>query len=303
MRPHALLATVFILILVHGCVKQEGNISGTVSPAGPGIIVTATQDGKVIVTAQARPDDGRFNLIVPAGRYDVTIAARTSPYPMNFPGIQVQSGKTADLASIPLASDRKGSSSLSGRVIPPRAGAEVALYSEGRERASIATDSKGEYLFKEIPAGSYTLQAKAPEYAPDRVPVTVSEEAVATKNITLFYASAIDGVDWTEGTIRVTGIGTPPGNASNSTVRRETAKRAALSDAQRKLIQSLAEIKTGPDHSLHSQLGEENFRTRIQGFVKGYRITGEREMDDGRIEIDLELPLTGQDGLSRYLAH
>jgi hypothetical protein len=40
---------------------------------------------------------------------------------------------------------------------------------------------------------------------------------------------------------------------------------------------------------------------RIEGFIKGYRIVGEREREDGMIEIDLELRLAGQHALSRLL--
>jgi hypothetical protein len=49
-------------------------------------------------------------------------------------------------------------------------------------------------------------------------------------------------------------------------------------------------------------MGSRTGAERIQGFLKGYTIVSERELKDGRIEIILELPLTGPAGLSRYIA-
>ncbi len=39
----------------------------------------------------------------------------------------------------------------------------------------------------------------------------------------------------------------------------------------------------------------------IQGFIQGYRVTNERELSDGKVEIELELSLTNSCGLSRYI--
>jgi hypothetical protein len=109
-------------------------------------------------------------------------------------------------------------------------------------------------------------------------------------------------VDWASGKIQVTGIGIPPADSQNLTVKREMTQRAALADGQRKLIKAINEIKVAPDKSLRTYMADRNFKQKIEGFVKGYRVTAERLLEDGRMEIDLELPLTGPDGLSRYLA-
>ncbi|OGW34614.1 MAG: hypothetical protein A2010_17525 [Nitrospirae bacterium GWD2_57_9] len=112
-------------------------------------------------------------------------------------------------------------------------------------------------------------------------------------------ASAADDVDRAAGRIRVTGVGVPPQDAPNSTVRREMAERAALADAERKLVKAVAEIKIGPDQNAGSRMNKKNFSRKIQGYIKGYTVVGERELADGTVEIDLELPLNGQNGLSR----
>ncbi len=102
-------------------------------------------------------------------------------------------------------------------------------------------------------------------------------------------------------TLRVSGRGSAPPNVINPTVRREMAERAALSDARRKLVQALADLKAVDGRTLESRMGEPNFSRHVEGFIKGYTVTGERELSDRRIEIDLELPLADQGGVSSYL--
>lgn len=135
----------------------------------------------------------------------------------------------------------------------------------------------------------------------EQSPVPVRSADASASPLHLLLAEEQDGVDWAAGKIRVTGIGMPPANAASPTIRREMAERAALSDAERKLVKAVSEIKVGSDGNVRSHMGERNFTEKIQGYIKGYRVTGERERDDGGIEIDVELPLTGQNGLSRQL--
>ena len=48
-------------------------------------------------------------------------------------------------------------------------------------------------------------------------------------------------------------------------------------------------------------MSDKNFASKIQGFLKGYTVVSERELQDGKFEIVLELPLNGPAGLSRYI--
>ncbi|HUJ17356.1 MAG TPA: hypothetical protein VL197_05125 [Nitrospirota bacterium] len=132
-------------------------------------------------------------------------------------------------------------------------------------------------------------------------PVLVRIADASVSPLHLLLAAEQEGVDWAAGKIRVTGIGMPPANAASPTIRRELAERAALSDAERKLVKAVSEIKVGSDGNVRSHMGERDFTEKIQGYIKGYHVTGERERDDGGIEIDVELPLNGQNGLSRQL--
>ncbi len=116
----------------------------------------------------------------------------------------------------------------------------------------------------------------------------------------LLYISPIDGIDWSKGIIRAKGRGMYPSDASNRPAAREMAKRAALSEAERNLLRIVEQIKLGPKQELTS-LPARSYITRIHGYLQGFRVVGERETDAG-VEVELELPLTGQSGLTRYIS-
>ncbi len=300
LRTNLLITALSMQLFVFNCARQVGTVAGIVNPAVKGVRIAALQNGKIISSVEAGMD-GKFSMTLAQGTYDISVSAPASPFPMVFHAVDVQQGKNTYLSHIdlPLNSTVKGA--LSGRVSPALAGTTVALFVEGKEQASVNTDNEGEFIFRELLAGTYTLQARAPGYAPDTVAVTVSPERPTTHNLCLFYVSAIEGVDWAAGKIRASGIGLPPANAAGVTISREMARRAALADAERKLLKAVIEIKLGPVESLGSRMREKKFSRKIEGFIKGYKVARERELDAGRIETDLELPLTGVNGLTQYV--
>ena len=117
----------------------------------------------------------------------------------------------------------------------------------------------------------------------------------------MLYITAIEGIDWSAGKVRARGIGLPPKQAPTPTVRREMAKRAAVADAERNLLRIVELINVGPGQKFAESPGGETFVQKLQGYLQGYRIAAERDMDGGKIEIELELPLTGTGGLTSYL--
>jgi hypothetical protein len=290
----------FLLTLLSCAEQRDGAVAGTVASPTAGVRVTAMQNGEAVSSAGVNMQDGRFRMTLAPGAYDVSVSIPSSPLPMMFPGILVEPGKTTPLPPIDLGQP-SGHAVLAGRVVPSGNGTTITLFAEGGERSAIQTDKEGKYQFIGLSAGNYTLRVNATGYAQDNLELAITNDRVATQNIRMICADAIDGVDWATGKIRVTGVGLPPANAANVTISREMARRAALADAERKLVKAIAQIKVGPGQSLRSLWGEKSYRERIQGFIKGYRVVGEHELDGGKIEIELELPLTGQSGLSRYL--
>ena len=295
-------AVSLILFLAACPGMKEGFIEGHVSPAVSGIRIAALMQGTTIEQTDADPRDGRFRIALPAGTYDIRVTTPTSPYPLSLTGVLVKSGETTVLAPISLSlSVPKGTGRISGKVLAAGTGAHVALLAEGIERASVNSGADGKYEFEGLPAGSYTLQVRSPGYANDSVPVSVSDDRSTARDIRMLYITAIEGIDWNTGKLRSRGIGLPPKQAATQTVRRELAKRAAVVDAERNMIRMLELVNVAPDQKLSKVIGEGNITQKLSGFLQGYRIAAERDMDGGKIEVEIELPLTGPGGLTSYL--
>ena len=300
-RAKLLTVTMTALLILSACpAKQEGAIEGTVSPPNVSARITAFRDGTAAATVDVNTPDGRFRMALAPGVYDVSASAPSSPFPMTFPGVVVEPGKATALPPIVL-SPSSSAAVLSGKIFPGGADTQVKLIYEGKERAAAHTDSDGKYEFIALPAGRYTVEASSPGYAADTAELNLAENQRAAQNVRLLYVTAVDGVDWSSGAIRATGRGLPPKNSPNATIRREMAKRAALADGERNLLKIIDQLKVGPSQTVQAALGKDKYVERIQGFIRGYRVTAERELNGGGMELDLELPLTGRGGLSSYI--
>jgi hypothetical protein len=80
------------------------------------------------------------------------------------------------------------------------------------------------------------------------------------------------------------------------------AKRAALADAQRNMLRTIEQIRIDADQAVKSAMRSKYVALIIEGFLKGYTIVSKRELENGKSEVVLELPLTGPAGLTRYIA-
>jgi hypothetical protein len=67
------------------------------------------------------------------------------------------------------------------------------------------------------------------------------------------------------------------------------------------MLNAIRMIQLGPSAKLTSALGKQGFTRRLQGYVKGCRVVAERDLAGGRMEVELELPLTGPGGLTSLL--
>lgn len=296
------LGLLFVLFLGTACQSnKEGAIEGTIIPATVPVRISAVRDGKDLHSASSGTQDGKFRLSLPAGTYVISMLSASSPYPLRLNGVVVLQGKTTTLDPVDLKRSC-GTSTVCGQISPPRPSTEVKLMQEGQERAAVQTDKEGKYEFKEIPAGTYVVQANAEGHAADSVQVSVSDNQKIEQNALLLPIVQIDGVDWTAGKIRATGIGVPPPNSANETVRREMTKRAALSSAQRNLLATIERIQIDEKTSVKTAMLKPATARKLEGFIKGYAVVSERILDDGRVEVILELPLNGPSGLSRYIA-
>jgi hypothetical protein len=300
-----ILSKLILILLVLSSVAigatQEGAVEGTLIPPDATAQVSAVREGNTIATVRAGGQGGKFRLSLAAGTYTIIVSAPVSSFPIRLDSVVVNPGETTTLSPIRIVPG-SGKAVLAGRIVPPRPNSEVKLIHEGKERAAMRTDPEGRYEFKELPAGTYEVRATAPGHADDIAPVVIPENQTVRQTAVLLPIVAINGVDWAAGKIRATGIGLPPPNPENAGQARAMTQRAAIADAQRNLLRTVEQIKIDGGRSVGTIMQSRNGAERIQGFVKGYTVVSERELDGGRLEIVLELPLTGPSGLSRFIA-
>lgn len=294
-----LSAIVSSLILTACPSRQEGTLEGSVTPPNMSAQIAVVRNGVTISTIDTASRDGRFSISLPAGTYDISVTSPSSPFPMTFTSIVIEPGKTTTLPDIII---QAAAGAIVGKIEGPASGAKVTLLHDGVERAAIIPDAEGRYEFQGLPPGRYGLRVSAPNYASDTRELEIPEGRPVVQNIRLLYISDIPGIDWSGGKIRAAGVGLLPKKSPNATVAREMAKRAALADGLRNLLAIIEQVKVSPDKSIKSIAAEKDSRIRIQGFVQGYSVISERELEGGKIELVLELPLTGPAGLSSVIS-
>ncbi len=295
-------ATVLFLLPLSCQTKQEGIIEGTVVPPAATTTVTALRDGRAVKTIQTT-SDGRFTLALTPGGYRITAAGggEESAVRRAIDNVTVRPGETIFLPPIELAL-AKGTAVLAGRIFATKPGSEVSLYEDGVERASVRSDDEGRYQFQELAPGTYTIKARLLGHAADEARIVIAGNGTVEQNARLFPVIPLDGVDWEAGKIRATGIGMPPPEAANGTARRALAQRAALVDGQRNLLRIIEQLRLDNGRTVKEAMTGSVATQRIEGFLRGYAIVGERDLPNGGVEVKLELPLNGPEGLSRLFS-
>ncbi|MDO9068053.1 MAG: LPP20 family lipoprotein, partial [Deltaproteobacteria bacterium] len=104
-------------------------------------------------------------------------------------------------------------------------------------------------------------------------------------------------VDWTDQSVKSTGIGAlnpklPP------SAQRKNALRAAQLDAMRNMIETLNGVLLTSETTVeNAMMSSDIIKTRVEGIVKNFRFTSKpRYMSDGSVEVDMEMLLTGKVG-------
>lgn len=111
-------------------------------------------------------------------------------------------------------------------------------------------------------------------------------------------AKAVGGIDYQAGVISVVGEGLPPQEGS-AAKKRLLAKRAAITDAYRKLAEAVQGVQVD-SQTLVKQLevASDEIRTSVSGVIKGARVIEENVTQDGAYEVRVELPMFGDNSLA-----
>ncbi len=114
----------------------------------------------------------------------------------------------------------------------------------------------------------------------------------------------IDGnitVDWSEGVIRVVGVGAPPDRGTLSQ-KQLMAERSATADAYRQLMDAIYKVRVNSETVVRDYAMEsETLDSYLQALVKGAQKIDQRYLDDGTIEVEMAVKLYASKGLSGIL--
>lgn len=101
-------------------------------------------------------------------------------------------------------------------------------------------------------------------------------------------------INWSTGRVTARGSGVPPSSAANPAQARLLAERAAISDARRNLLETVGEVRVDAVSTVGSLMTKRDvIVTRVGGIIKGSLVTERRYLDDGSVEVTVEMPITG----------
>ena len=100
------------------------------------------------------------------------------------------------------------------------------------------------------------------------------------------------GMNWEGQVVRATGAGAPDMKASSPAQARLGAERAALLDAFRNLLSQVKGVQVDGTRKMNDVMQADEVRARVEGLVKGYKVTNKRYFSDNGVEIDVEVPVT-----------
>ncbi|MBM2837773.1 MAG: hypothetical protein HW415_398 [Deltaproteobacteria bacterium] len=101
-------------------------------------------------------------------------------------------------------------------------------------------------------------------------------------------------INWSKGTVTAKGSGVPPSGTANPSQARLMAERAAISDARRNLLETVGEVRVDAVSTVGSLMTKRDvIITKVGGIIKGSLVTERRYLDDGSVEVVVEMPITG----------
>src|SRR5688572_5508871 len=100
------------------------------------------------------------------------------------------------------------------------------------------------------------------------------------------------GVSWEGQVLKATGGGAPDLKAATPAQARLGAETAAKLDAFRQLLAQAKGIQISAGKTVGKAMESDEVKARVEGMIRGYKITGKRYYSDNGVEIDVEVPLS-----------
>jgi len=111
----------------------------------------------------------------------------------------------------------------------------------------------------------------------------------------LVETAGINGtINWSEGIITATGIGTPPEKYYGKPQARPMALRAAQLDAFRNLLEATKGVRIDSTTLVRDSMVESDvIQSQVSGLVKGAQVVKKEYLSDGTVEVTLAMSLRG----------
>ena len=105
-------------------------------------------------------------------------------------------------------------------------------------------------------------------------------------------------IDWTEGIVKVTGSAFPPPDKASAKDKRLWAENNAHTNAYKQLAEVIDEIKVDSESTVKDYINtSETIKTRINAFIRVAQRVDRRVLEDGTVEVDMEVKLYGPSGI------
>jgi len=101
-------------------------------------------------------------------------------------------------------------------------------------------------------------------------------------------------INWTKGVITATGNGAPPSSSMKAAQARLMAKRAAILDARRNLLETVKGVRINAQTTVHNfMIINDIVVTKVNGIVKLSRVIETKYMSDGAVQVTVAINLRG----------
>jgi hypothetical protein len=105
------------------------------------------------------------------------------------------------------------------------------------------------------------------------------------------WADGKGAVNWEGQVVKASGQGAPDMRASSPAQARLGAERAAQMDAFRNLLEQVKGVQVSAGKTVGDQMAKDEIRGKVEGLVKGFKVTQKHYFSDNGVQIDVEVPL------------
>ncbi len=108
--------------------------------------------------------------------------------------------------------------------------------------------------------------------------------------------------DWEKSVVRAKGYGIAPDNASSAAQKKIMAREAAITMAQRRLLETIKGVKIDSTQTVeNAQVKSDVIKKQVSGVIKGAQIIEEKRPADDVYHVVMEVKFYGKDGVMKAI--